>query len=189
MQVFAGQHRLAALRQAVRPLWRQIDTLVVPTTPTIYRIDEILAEPRLLNARLGRYVNFVNLLDLAGIAVPSGFRPDGLPTGITFLGPWGSEGTLAALAERYHHDVGGSMGAGTTPLPPPSPNTPPASSDEIAVAVVGAHLSGEPLNHQLTELGGRLLRACRTAPVYRLFALPGTTPPKPGLVRRAARAA
>jgi allophanate hydrolase len=71
------------------------------------------------------------------------------------------------------------------PLPPastPSPSPPP-SSPSIAIAVVGAHLSGEPLNPQLTSVGGTLLRTCRTAPHYRLFALPGTVPPKPGLVR------
>jgi allophanate hydrolase len=169
-KVFAGLHRLSALRQVVRPLWRQIETLVLPTTPTIYRIAEIQAEPRSLNARLGRYVNFVNLLDLAGIAVPSGFRPDGLPTGITFLGPWGSEGRLSALAERFLQPS-----ASAAPIA--------ATAEELPLAVVGAHLGGQPLNHQLTELGARLLRTCRTAPVYKLYALPGTTPPKPGLVR------
>jgi allophanate hydrolase len=159
--VFAGLHRLAALRQAVRPLWNIFDTLVVPTAPTIYQVEEVLADPRRLNARLGRYVNFVNLLDLAGVAVPGEFRPDGLPSGVTFLGPWGSEGLLGALAADFH-------------VP---------ASDRFSLAVVGAHLSGEPLNHQLTDLGGRLLRTCRTAPLYRLYALAGTKPAKPGLVR------
>jgi allophanate hydrolase len=134
---------------------------VVPTAPTIYQVEEVLADPRRLNARLGRYVNFVNLLDLAGVAVPGEFRPDGLPTGVTFLGPWGSEGLLGALAADFHV----------------------AASDRFSLAVVGAHLSGEPLNHQLTDLGGRLLRTCRTAPLYRLYALAGTKPAKPGLVR------
>ena len=187
-RVFAGLHRLAALRQTVRPLWRQIETLVLPTTPTIYRIAEIQAEPRALNARLGRYVNFVNLLEMAGIAVPSGFRPDGLPTGISFLGPWGSEGRLAALAARFHAQLGGEpgvkLGATGQTLEPAAAEAPPAvAADELPLAVVGAHLSGQPLNHQLTELGARLLRTCRTAPLYKLYALPGTTPPKPGLVR------
>jgi allophanate hydrolase len=187
-RVFAGLHRLAALRQAVRPLWRQIETLVLPTTPTIYRIAEIEAEPRALNARLGRYVNFVNLLEMAGIAVPAGFRPDGLPTGISFLGPWGSEGRLAALASRFHARFGGPLGVklgatGETLEPTDAGDSVAPSPDEVPLAVVGAHLSGQPLNHQLTELGARLLRTCKTAAVYRLYAVPGTVPPKPGLVR------
>jgi allophanate hydrolase len=185
---FAGLHRLAALRQQTRAIWERIDTLVVPTAPTIYRQDEVAALPRQLNGRLGHYVNFVNLLEMAGVAVPNGFRPDGLPTGITFLGPWGSDARLFALAAAYHQTIGGRLGATKATLPAASPRSPVPVVDpprpEIArVAVVGAHLSGMPLNRELTERGAKLVRATQTAPLYCLYALPGTTPPKPGLVR------
>jgi allophanate hydrolase len=182
-QAFAGQQRLAALKQSVRPLWNRIDVLVVPTAPGIYRIEDVEREPRSLNKRLGRYTNFVNLLDLAALAVPSGLRDDGLPAGITFIGPWGSDGRLAALGSQYHRRVGGTMGATGAPLTVARAARPPESGDGLRLAVVGAHLGGEPLNHQLTERGAHLVRACKTAPLYRLYALPGTTPPKPGLVR------
>ena len=181
---FAGQHRLAALRQVARAMWRRIDTLVVPTAATIYRQDEIAAQPRLLNGRLGRYVNFVNLLEMAGVAVPNGFRRDGLPTGITFLGPWGSDPRLFALGAAYHLRVGGPLGATgvVRPAPAAEPVPAPPAADQVRLAVVGAHLTGMPLNRELTERGAQLVRTTRTAPCYRLFALPGTTPPKPGLL-------
>jgi allophanate hydrolase len=185
--VFAGQHRLAALRQVARAIWRRIDTLVVPTTATIYRQDEIAADPRRLNGRLGRYVNFVNLLEMAGVAVPNGFRADGLPTGITLLGPWGSDARLFALAGAYQRQLGGPLGATGVSLPAPAQEEKSALvapvADVVRLAVVGAHLSGMPLNRELTDRGAQLVRTVRTAPLYQLFALPGTTPPKPGLVR------
>ena len=179
-EVFRAVHQLEALRQQVRPLWREVEALVLPTTPTIYRIDEIEADPIALNARLGTYTNFVNLLDLAGVAVPAGFRGDGLPLGITFIGPRDSDARLCALAARFHRATAKTVGATGLPLPAPPP---PIAGDGFRLAVVGAHLTGQPLNHQLVELGGRLVRTCRTAPLYKLYALPGTTPPKPGLVR------
>jgi allophanate hydrolase len=186
-QVFAGMHRLAGIRQAVRTSWARVDVVAVPTTPTIYTLEAVAAEPRLLNARLGRYTNFVNLLDLAALAIPNGFRSDGMPTGITLLGPWGSDARLLALGEAYHGHLGGPLGATGVALPPvtASGREDGAAVEGLRLAVVGAHLSGQPLNHQLTGLGARLVRTSRTAPRYRLYALPGTTPPKPGLVRTA----
>jgi allophanate hydrolase len=188
---FAGMYQLAALRQAVRGVWSAVDALVVPTSPTIYRIDQVVADPRSLNGNLGIYTTFGNLLDLAGIAVPAGFRLDGLPAGITFLGPAGSDARLAALAAEHHHRLGGRLGATPYEVPAPSeaaprPSPPPhAHSERLKLAVVGAHLSGQPLNPQLTGAGGTLTRAAKTASHYRLYALPGTTPPKPGLLRTA----
>ncbi len=191
LDAFRGQHRLAALRKQARALFRRVDTLVVPTTATIYRQDEVAAEPRVLNSRLGRYVNFVNLLEMAGVAVPNGFRSDGLPTGITFLGPWGSDAKLLALGAAYHRQVGGPLGARgwTRAALDQRPIVEAPAADMVRLAVVGAHLSGQPLNGQLTDRGARLVRTTRTAPLYRLYALPGTTPPKPGLVRVAADSA
>ena len=181
--VFEGQHRLETLRGRARAALATVDFLVVPTTPTIYRIADIEAEPRKLNALLGAYANFVNLLDLAAIAVPAGFRPNGLPAGVTLVGPARSDARLAGYASALHRATSETLGATGRTFPPlsPSPAAPP--EEAILLAVVGAHLSGEPLNHQLTDGGGELVRAARTAPVYRLHALPGTTPPKPGLVR------
>jgi allophanate hydrolase len=186
-EVFEASYTLASLRQTLEAVWRTIDALVVPTTPTIYRVDEVLANPRALNSNLGVYTTFGNLLDLAAIAVPSGFRSDGLPSGIQVIGPRGTDGTLAAIASAYHAEVGGTMGATGHPLVPVAATTAPGDltprASRHAVVVVGAHLSGQPLNHQLVGLGGSLVMACKTAPAYRLYALKGTVPPKPGLVR------
>jgi allophanate hydrolase len=177
--------RLRALGQAADAMWDRIDVLVVPTAPTIYTIAQMQADPVALNRNLGFYTNFVNLLDYAALAVPSSLRPDGLPFGITFVGRCGSDWQLAELGQRYHHATGLPIGATDRPLPPPEPipglATPAAAT--VRLAVVGAHLSGMPLNGQLTERGARLLRAAETSPDYRLFALPDATPPKPGLLR------
>lgn len=174
--LFVAQHRLAALKRETEAVWDAADVLVVPGAPTIYTVEEVESDPFTLNARLGRYTNFVNLLDLAAITVPAGFRPDGIPFGITLIGPAFSDRTLAALAARFHAFPDSD-----------SPATRPASYQEepgmVRVAVVGAHLSGMPLNGQLTDRGAQLLRTVRTAPRYRLYALNGSPPPRPGLVR------
>lgn len=156
---FNGLHRLQALRKATESVWKSIDALVVPTVPTGVRVDDLERDPIALNARLGVYTNFVNLLDLCALAVPGGFRPDGLPLGITLIAPAFHDRILAAIA------VGGARPAAT-----------------IDLAVVGAHLRGQPLNRQLTERGAEFVCQTRTASAYRLHAL-DTTPPKPGLVR------
>jgi allophanate hydrolase len=126
-------------------------------------------------------MNFANLLDLSALAVPSDLRSDGLPFGITLFGPRDADALLAGLGAAFQRDVGRSLGATLAPLPP-APPPPKARAGFMRLAVVGAHLSGQPLNKQLTELAGLLVRACKTAPEYRLFALPNTVPPKPGLV-------
>jgi allophanate hydrolase len=178
---FAAAYRLAELRQVTQRTWRAVDALIIPTTPTIYRVDEVLERPRELNANLGIYTTFANLLDLAAVAVPAGFRTDGLPAGICVVGPARTDALLAAIASAHTRRLGGRLGATEHELPPTSRVARP--SDRLELAVVGAHLSGEPLNHQLVEARARLVRSTRTAPSYRLFALRGTTPPKPGLVR------
>jgi allophanate hydrolase len=179
---FEAQHRLAALRRRAGTLLGHVDFLVVPTTPTIYTIDQIAADPLRLNARLGTYANFVNLLDLAAMAVPIGFRADGLPAGATLIAPWGRDAGLASFASALHLATSRTLGATGAPLPA-APAWPATGGDCVDIAVVGAHLSGEPLNHQLIELGARFVRAGRTASSYRLYALPATTPPKPGMMR------
>ncbi|HTB60036.1 MAG TPA: allophanate hydrolase [Polyangia bacterium] len=178
---FEAQHRLRQLRRAAGRALAGVDFLLVPTTPTIFRIDEVEADPLGLNSALGAYANFVNLLDLAAMAVPTGFRSDGLPAGATVIGPAGSDARLAAFAALVHRATSRTLGAGPHPIPSTPAVAPGAGL--IPIVVVGAHLSGEPLNHQLTMLDGRFVRATRTAPVYRLYALPNTTPAKPGLAR------
>lgn len=196
-EVFRGLHRLKELSRAVEPTWNGIDALVVPSVPAFPRIDQVLADPIASNARLGLYTTFANLLDLAGVAVPSGLRSDGLPSGVTFLGPWGRDAELLAMASAFHRRVGGPLGATGWPWlgSDDSPESPGGDvvegarggealcGDRIAIGVVGAHLSGMPLNHQLTDRGALLLHTTRTAPSYRLYALPNTRPPKPGLLR------
>jgi allophanate hydrolase len=185
--VFDAQIKLRALRRRADAALATVDFLLLPTTPTIYRIEEIDAEPRRLNTTLGTYTNFVNLLDLAALAVPAGFRPAGdpragLPAGVTLIGPWGSDARLAGVGSALHRATSTTLGATGAPLPT-APEATPALGDALPIAVVGAHLSGQPLNHQLTDLGGRFLRATETAAAYKLYALPNTTPPKPGLAR------
>jgi allophanate hydrolase len=178
-----AQARLRALGQAAAPMWDRIDVLVLPTAPTHFTIARMRAEPVALNRQLGAYTNFVNLLDYAALAVPASIRPDGLPFGITLVGPCGSDWQLADLGQRYHHATGLTLGATGQPLPPPRDIPGLAARPTVQIAVVGAHLSGMPLNGQLTEREARLLARTETAPDYRLFALPGTVPPKPGLLR------
>jgi len=179
----AAQTRLRALAQRAAPMWEQIDVLLVPTAPTHCTIAAMKAAPVELNRRMGVYTNFVNLLDYAAISVPSSLLGNGLPFGITLIGPCGSDFRLAALGQRYHHATGLPQGATGEPLPPPAPLPALQAAASVRVAVVGAHLSGMPLNGQLTERGAQLHLKTHTAPVYRLHALPGTVPPKPGLVR------
>ena len=183
VDTFNGFYRLRELGRIALNTFAGIDMLMVPTMPAACTLAQLEADPIGLNVRLGTYTNFVNLLDLAGIAVPATLGADGWPTGVTFLAPSGRDAELASLGAAFHAGTGlplGALGVAQPPLSlPPSAVRP----SEIAVAVVGAHLSGMPLNHELLALGGRQLEATATAPDYRLFALSGTVPPKPGLLR------
>jgi allophanate hydrolase len=154
---------------------------VLPTAPTAYTTAQVLANPIELNSRLGTYTNFVNLLDLCGLAVPASMRTDGIPFGITLLAPAGCDALLASIGRAFHADTKlnlGASGVAQAPLAPLAAN----SGEEIPIAVVGAHLSGMVLNGELRALNGSLVEATRTAPDYKLYAL-NTTPPKPGLLR------
>ena len=146
-------------RRGLLPACRSLDCVSLLTT-------DVLGAAR--SAELGTYTNFVNLLGLSAVAVPASLRADGLPFGVSLIAPAGADGTLLRLAARWREEHGGA-----------APGDGPAST--VALAVVGAHLSGEPLNGQLVALGARLLETARTAPTYRLYALP-TEPAKPGLV-------
>jgi allophanate hydrolase len=141
----------------------------------------VLANPIELNSRLGTYTNFVNLLDLCGLAVPASMRADGIPFGITLLAPAGRDAMLASIGRVFHADTGLTLGAkGVTQAPLPALSV--TSGDDIPIAVVGAHLSGMALNGELRALNATLIEATRTAPDYKLYALK-TAPPKPGLLR------
>jgi allophanate hydrolase len=182
-QVYEAQTTLQALAQQAAPMWETIDVLLVPTAPTHYTIAQMQEDPVHLNRNLGAYTNFVNLLDYAALSVPSSLRADGLPFGITLIAPCGSDWQLAELGQRYHHASGLSQGTTGAALPAPMAFAAGAGVRTVKVAVVGAHLSGMPLNTQLTERGATLVRTAETAADYRFFALPGTVPPKPGLLR------
>ncbi len=182
-QAFAAQYRLQALRRATELVWDDIDTLLTPTAGTIFRIAEVEADPVRLNSQLGFYTNFMNLLDLAGVAVPAGVTGAGLPFGGTLAGPAWSDFALLRLAARLQRSEPARRGALSRPLGAAPAFDWAAYSDAIPVAVCGAHLTGMPLNHQLTDCGAVLEQRTTTAPHYRCYALPGGVVQRPGLVR------
>ena len=184
---FAASYKLRALAARTRLEWLKMDALLLPTTGTTYTHREVAAKPVALNSNLGFYTNFVNLLDLAAVAFPAGMRPSGLPFGVSLIAPSGCDRALLALADQMHKAVGGSIGI-TKSLIVDQPDVPVPKEESVLLAVVGAHLTGQPLNWQLTSRGAQFVRAGRTARSYRLFALANTTPPKPGLVRQAGAA-
>jgi len=178
VDTFEADYQLHRLQSEAVKEWARMDVLLLPTTGTIYTHEQIASDPIKLNTNLGYYTNFVNLMDLAAVAAPAGFRSNGLPFGISLIGPAFTDEALLALADRY-------LALDTAPVAAdafvrPLLKDPPGC---ILLAVVGAHLSGQPLNVQLTQRGARLQKTCRTADGYRLYALTGTTPAKPGLIR------
>jgi allophanate hydrolase len=179
---FAAFYRLEAMRKMAERTFSEIDAMLLPTAPTAYTTAEVLADPIRLNSRLGTYTNFVNLLDMCALALPSAMRGDGIPFGVTLLAPAGRDAALASIGRVFHADTGLGVGAKGVMQPPLATLRAKLEDGEIAIAAVGAHLSGMALNHELTSLGGRLLETATTAPHYQLYALE-TTPPKPGMLR------
>ena len=173
VEAFRGEYELKAHQRAAEALWAQIDVLLLPTAPTTYRLREVLAEPFALNANMGLYTNFVNLLDMSAVAVPAGFRDDITGFGVTLIGPAWADGRLLSLARRYQEIA-------------PMPATPPLDLTGVAqtvkLAVVGAHLAAMPLHWQLTSRDAVLVRRCKTAPLYNLYAMSQSVPPKPALI-------
>ena len=181
---FAAFYKLQALRRETETAWKLFDTMLLPTAPRTYTIAEIAEAPIERNSHLGHYTNFVNLLDLAAVAVPAGMRPDGLPFGVSLIGAAFTDVALLELADRLHRQLATTVGGSSRGLavtPALKASQPPHGC--LLMAVVGAHLEGQPLNWQLTQRGGRLVRTCRTAKSYKFYALKNTVPPKPGLVR------
>src|SRR5579863_4077702 len=183
VDAFEGAYALEALRRETEKVWRDVDFLLLPTAPTHYRIEQVLAAPVELNANLGTYTNFVNLMDLAAVALPAGFKENGLPFGVSLIGRAFTDDGLLLVADRLHRRLGKMLGGSSRRLAD-TPSlaasaTPPGC---VLMAVVGAHLTSQPLNGQLTERRARLMRTARASGEYRLFALANTAPPKPGLV-------
>lgn len=182
---FEALYRLKALERQTRPVWDGIDCLVTPTAGSPYTIAAVEADPVRLNSNLGYYTNFVNLLDLSAVAVPTGFMTTGLPFGVTLVARCGQDLPLLTLSSRLHARTVSTVGA--TPHAPHlvagAPDATPFPSGQVQVAVCGAHLSGLPLNGQLTQRGAHLVQTLRSAPHYKLFALPGGPPFRPGMLR------
>lgn len=172
VDLFNGTYRLAALQREAEALWRSVDMLAFPTAPTIYRIAEMRAAPVVLNSNLGMYTNFVNLLDMAALALPAGHRDNGTGFGITLIGPAWTDVALLDAGQAYL-DIHRA---------PPPPLDLEDKMETVKLAVVGAHLEGMPLNWQLTSRNARLVASTTTAPTYRLYAIADSVPPKPALI-------
>ncbi|WP_086736390.1 allophanate hydrolase [Erythrobacter colymbi] len=172
-ELWNGIYRLAELARVAETMWQGVDVLAFPTTGTTYRVAELLEAPVALNSNLGFYTNFVNLLDMAAIAIPAGARSNATGFGITLIGPAHSDRALIALAGDY---------LAAADLAPPPPLDLGDRMDTVKLAVVGAHLEGMPLHWQLTSRGATFVGAFTTAPNYRLYAMADSVPPKPALV-------
>lgn len=182
---FEALYKLKALEKQTRGVWNDIDFLLTPTASNAYTIAAVEADPIRLNSNLGHYTNFVNLLDLSAVAVPTAMMSMGIPFGVTLVARSGQDLPLLTLAARLHARTLPTVGA-TPHAPHRTAALPDATrfpSGQLQVAVCGAHLSGLPLNPQLTQRGGRLVRSVRSAPLYRFYLLPGGGVQRPGMVR------
>jgi allophanate hydrolase len=178
VDAYRGQYERARLKRVADATWSTVDCLLLPTIPTHPTVDEVLTDPIGVNSKLGTYTNFVNLFDQCALAVPVGARSDGLPSSVTLVAPGGADGMLAGLGQRLMAACGTDQPADVgRPLAATVP------SGLVPLAVVGAHLHGQPLHAQLTDRRAAFLQLTQTSPCYRLYALAGTTPPKPGLMR------
>ncbi len=173
VDLFNGIYRLAELKRHADTLWESIDLLAFPTTGTTYRVAELKAAPIALNSALGFYTNFVNLLDMAAVALPAGIRSNATGFGITLIGPADSDVALLDAADAY-------ISAADIPSPPPLDLE--GKMETVKLAVVGAHLKDMPLHWQLTSRDAKFVGAFETAPNYRLYAIANSVPPKPALV-------
>lgn len=179
---YRAEYRRADLAREIQLLMKDVDALLVPTSPRHPTIAEVNVDPVGVNSQLGTYTNFVNLADCSALALPATIRADGLPFGITLIAPAWQDAALAAFGKKWHSSVNLSLGA-TTQATPALYVKNMAPQGYIRIAVVGAHLTGMPLNVQLQERNALFVETTYTAGNYRLFALPNTTPPKPGLIR------
>ncbi len=174
-----AEYARAELAQKINAQLSDFDALVVPTSPTIHTLAEMAEEPVRYNSQFGTYTNFTNLADLCALALPGDFRDDGLPAGITLIAPAWHDQALSHFGKSWQQSLNLPLGATEKTLP--ASNTAKISTNHVRVAVVGAHLRGMPLNHQLTTRNAVFIEESRTAANYRLYALANTQPPKPGL--------
>ncbi|NKI74209.1 allophanate hydrolase [Dickeya sp. CFBP 2040] len=180
-EVFEAEYLRAELARQIAAQLNGFDALVVPTTPTIRTQEEITQQPVVYNSQFGFYTNFTNLADLCGLALPAPFRADGLPAGITLLAPAWHDAALAAFGQRWQAATALPLGATGHALPSVTLQK-ALSPHHVRIAVVGAHLSGMPLNFQLITRNAVKVEETVTSADYRLYALANTQPPKPGLV-------
>ncbi|PKE30089.1 allophanate hydrolase [Rahnella sp. AA] len=179
-----AEYLRAELARKINLALEGFDALVVPTSPTIRTLEEMAQEPVLYNSQFGIYTNFTNLADLSALALPAGMRADGLPAGITLVAPAWHDDALAGFGRQWQRSLSLPLGAtGLTMKPEEFMTAAPASAAIVRVAVVGAHLTGMPLNFQLTSRNAVRVEQTTTASHYKLYALANTKPPKPGLVR------
>ena len=183
VDTFEAIYALQALKRRCAAQWARMDVLAVPTSGTIYTQDQVAVAPVQRNTDLGYYTNFVNLLELCALAVPGLFRADGLPAGITLIAEAFGDRYLAEIGTRFHRASAVPLGATRFQLPAETLLAATDPADHVLIAVVGAHLSGLPLNGQLTTRGATLVGPMQTAAQYRLYALSGVPPARPGLVR------
>lgn len=180
---YKAEYLRAELSRRINDSLARFDALLVPTSPTIRTLAEMEVEPVLYNSQFGYYTNFTNLADLSALALPAGLRSDGLPAGVTLIAPAWHDLALADLGKRWQTSLNLPLGATGRNLPESVESNLSQAPGSVRVAVVGAHLTGMPLNFQLTTRNAVLVEQTLTADHYRLYALPGTVPPKPGLAR------
>lgn len=181
-ELFRAQYRLEDLRRRCAALMTDIDALLTPTAGRLFSIEEMLDEPIKCNSELGYYMNFMNLLDMAAIAVPTAFTRKGLPFGITLGAPAFSDRLLLSIANRIQQQLSLPLASGSQPLPSLAVN-PVGATDWMELAVCGAHLDGMPLNWQLRERGAELVERTYTSSDYRFFDLAEQSLQRPALVR------
>lgn len=181
---FRGIYRLKELARAAEPSLAGVDMLCVPTIPKFHTVAELAADPVTPNSNFGTYTNFVNLLDMCGIAVPVPARSDGRPGSVTLLAAGGKDAEIAVIARQLEAAGQRNLGATEWAFSPP-PGLPKPAPDCLTLAVCGAHMAGLPLNPQLTDKGAFFVRKAQTTDAYRFYALAGGPPSRPGLVRGA----
>lgn len=181
LDLIEAEYERAHLARLIQIALQEFDALMVPTAPTIYTIEDVEADPLIKNSHMGTYTNFVNFADLSALALPNCIRDDGLPSGVTFIAPAWMDEALAQFGQRWQSTT--HLYLGTSDHYYQKTNS-IDSSNLIEIAVVGAHLTGMPLNFQLRTRSATLKQVTKTAPHYALFALPNTSPPKPALAYR-----
>ena len=182
---FNAQYKLKDLTVKANNIWKNVDMLLVPTAITCPTLKEVEAEPILKNSELGKYTNFVNLLGWSALALPGTFTERGLPFGVTFIARNGADAALLEEGLIWQKHTRLMLGHELRQIKDEDLDMHTHSNAEpfVRIAVVGAHLKGLPLHHQLIERDCRFVEKTQTSKHYKFFALTNSQPPKPGLVR------